>query len=109
MVFDLAITVDDVTKIEHIRQMTRGSQILYVPMHAAEDPAHPDCQRGFVTSYNEKTNTVFCRYWRDDSIGELLRTTLNSEGADLRLLVLYDSCPQRIIKQTMAEMEVSVV
>ena len=30
--------------------LTRGTQILYVPMHAQGDTNHPDVEPGFVTS-----------------------------------------------------------
>lgn len=43
---------------------TPGDRVLYVPNHAEGDPAHPDCERGVVSSTNEFY--VFVRYFRKD-------------------------------------------
>lgn len=37
-----------------------GERVLYVPNHANGDTAHPDCERGVVTSTNAVN--VFVRY-----------------------------------------------
>lgn len=37
-----------------------GDRVLYVPNHAHGDTAHPDCERGVVTSTNDVN--VFVRY-----------------------------------------------
>lgn len=57
--------------------LTRGTQILYVPMHAQGDTNHPDVEPGFVTS--QRGDVVFCRYWSKHAPGEL-RTKANSEA-----------------------------
>lgn len=68
-------------------------QIAYVPHHADGDLEHPDVEFGFVTS--TRTNdqgrvTVFCRYWSKHSPGKL-RTSANSEGADIENIVAHES------------------
>lgn len=43
---------------------TPGDRVLYVPNHADGDPAHPDCERGIVSSIG--VIYVFVRYFRKD-------------------------------------------
>lgn len=43
-----------------------GDQIIYIPDHANQNPSHPDCERGFIASFNADGNP-FCRYWRQDT------------------------------------------
>jgi len=40
-----------------------GMRVLYIPHHAHGDRAHPDCQRGIVTS--KDATYVFVRYGTD--------------------------------------------
>ena len=47
--------------IEHFEP---GDRVLYVPNHANGDTAHPDCERGIVSSKN--SSFVFVRYYRKD-------------------------------------------
>ena len=70
-----------------------GDQIIYIPAHADNDPDHPDCEFGFVTTVG--SNNVFCRYW--DKSNKRLRTTANSEATSPRDLYLWDSHPQNKI------------
>ena len=86
--------------------LKRGTQIAYVPTHAAGiGIQHPDVEFGFVSSL--KGDTVFCRYWWkyifwfSPGITEIrtynysgrtpvLRTTTNSEGTPIARLQLYN-------------------
>ena len=68
-----------------------GDQIIYIPTHADNDPDHPDCEFGFVTSI--RSNNVFCRYWSKID-QKLVRTNANSEATNPRDLYLWDSRPQ---------------
>ena len=37
-----------------------GREVIYIPGHAKDDQGHPDCERGFIKSFNEFG--VFVRY-----------------------------------------------
>ncbi len=37
-----------------------GRNVTYIPGHARGDWGHPDCEHGFITSYND--HCVFVRY-----------------------------------------------
>ncbi len=81
------------------QMLNQGTQVLYIPNHATDedgnpDPAHPDCQAGFVMSVNEET--AFVRYWSKFSRHEL-RTVANSEGCYLSNLALVDSRSQKTV------------
>jgi len=41
-------------------EFQKGQRVLYVPHHAQEDLAHPGCQKGVVSSTNDKW--VFVKY-----------------------------------------------
>lgn len=71
-----------------------GSQIIYVPLHAAGDIDHPDAEPGFVFA-NQTThgNLVACRFWDKRRPGEL-RTKANSESCNLERLHFVDTRPQ---------------
>ena len=71
--------------------MKRGTQIIYVPMHAEGNTEHSDCEAGFVTSLRK--DFAFCRYWSKHHPGEL-RTKANSEATPLDCLVVKDTRPQ---------------
>lgn len=43
-----------------IEDFTKGQRVVYVPLHAHGDLAHPDCERGAVSSVNAKT--VFVKF-----------------------------------------------
>lgn len=42
------------------KDFTKGMQVTYVPSHAKGNAKHPDCQRGVVSSTNDKF--VFVKY-----------------------------------------------
>ena len=67
-----------------IRNVSKGTQIAYVPRHAEGNIKHKDVQFGFVTSKTQ--NGAFCRYFRSDGKG--LRTTANSELTPWDCLVI---------------------
>ena len=72
-------------------KLERGTQIIYVPMHAEKDIGHPDVEFGFVTSGPTKNGAYFCRYWLKHHFKKL-RTKLNSEltpGDCLRVVETY--------------------
>ena len=71
--------------------MKRGTQIVYVPDHAA-DENDPDCEYGFITSIHKDGIRAFCRYWSKHNTG--LRTTANSELTEIRNLVERDTHAQ---------------
>lgn len=56
-----------------------GDSVLYVPRHAHGDRSHPHCERGIVSSTNEKF--VFVRYYRN---GVLQTTAQATDTEDLR-------------------------
>lgn len=42
-------------------KLSAGDRVIYVPTHAHGDVAHPDCERGTVSSIGE-TGTVFVKF-----------------------------------------------
>lgn len=79
----------------------RGDQIAYIPNHAFNEDGtpnfnHKDAQFGFVTSINQKTETIFCRYWIAHGVPQL-RTTINSEGANPENIFPYVSLDQSFV------------
>jgi hypothetical protein len=78
-----------------------GTQIIYVPTHAAGDIEHCDCERGFVTSVQGRT--AFCRFWNPDL--KSLRTQGNSEPCDITTLVVSGSVPRSQIVYQMTQIE----
>ena len=46
-----------------------GERVLYVPNHAHGNRAHPDCERGTVSSVSKDGSTVFVRF--DASVARL--------------------------------------
>lgn len=84
----------------NLRNIKRGTQIIYVPMHAGDDVDHPDCETGFVTSV--KGEVVYCRYWSKVNPGEL-RTKLNSEGTPIDSIVAIDTVSQHEVDAALKE------
>lgn len=82
--------------------LTRGTQILYVPMHAHGDTNHPDVEAGFVTSV--RGDVAFCRYWSKYAPGEL-RTKANSEATPLAAIVVRDTVPQHQVTAALAAID----
>ena len=82
-----------------IENLTRGTQIIYVPKHANGDIKHPDCEWGFVTSV--QGDSAFCRYWKEDSLK--LKTTTYSELTPVHLLVAHDTVPQELVINALEE------
>ena len=85
--------------------IARGTQILYVPMHAQGDTNHPDCEAGFVTSV--RGDVAFCRYWNKRLPAEL-RTKANSEATPIGALVEQWSVPQRLVDEALAAIDTEV-
>jgi hypothetical protein len=83
--------------------MKQGTQIIYVPLHALGELAHPDCVRGFVISSAPMGRTVIVRYWEPGAVGLTLRTGPQGEAADSDRLVAMDSCAQEIVDKLLAE------
>lgn len=82
--------------------IARGTQILYVPMHAQGDTNHPDCEAGFVTSV--RGDVAFCRYWNKQLPAEL-RTKANSEATPIDALVEQWNVPQRLVDEALAAID----
>jgi len=81
-----------------------GTQVIYVPLHA-DGPDHPDCEEGFVTSFDDEQH-VWCRFWHKIKGHENeLRTTLNSECCYERDLVIRDTRPQEFVDETLVAVE----
>jgi hypothetical protein len=57
-----------------------GDPVIYVPLHAHGDRAHPDCEHGVVTSQNGVY--VFVRYWKN---GVLKSTSQATRPEDLMI------------------------
>ena len=85
-------------------ELTRGTQIVYVPTHANGDIEHADCEAGFVTSCPGPKRVRFCRYWSKHSPGEL-RTKSGSELTPRALLVAVDTVPQVRVDAALREIE----
>lgn len=81
----------------------RGEQIAYIPLHANGELSHPDVEYGFVTS--QKGDTVWCRYWRKDEVGMMLRTLANSEGTPVDSLVRHVSVRQGRVEDWLVSIE----
>ncbi len=79
--------------------MKRGDQIIYVPDHAVFSGTN-ELEAGFVTSV--KGDVVFCRYWNKFD-PNVLRTTANSEGTNIRDLMKKDSVPQDRVEQALKD------
>ena len=66
-------------------EFQKGQRVLYVPHHAGEDLAHPDCQKGVVSSTNDKW--VFVKYDNLDCVmktGDEPYTAQATDPNDLR-------------------------
>lgn len=67
--------------------LTRGTQVVYVPYHAGDNLQHPSCEFGFVLGVSSTTNEYTLqpyadvRYWRGTT--NELRTRANSERTPL--------------------------
>ena len=63
-----------------------GDHVIYIPGHAGGDPNHPECERGVVTSTNDKN--VFVRFGTVNSQacdpGDLVHAGKGGEDADNR-------------------------
>jgi len=79
--------------------VNRGTQVLYVPLHAKGRLTHPDCEYGFVVSECEDCHYV--RYWGKGQLGEL-RTLATSELTPTDLLVERKSVSNKVIKECLA-------
>lgn len=77
--------------------MQRGTQIIYVPIHAKGDLNHPDCEPGFITS--KAGSSYYCRFWKKGSTE--LRTKIYSERCDISSLVEKDTVPQIRVEQAL--------
>jgi len=75
--------------------LTRGKQIIYVPMHA-NGPEHLDAEEGFVTSVDG--DFAYCRFWHPDRPNQL-RTVANSERTPVENLVIQDTRPAYLVRQ----------
>ena len=82
--------------------MNKGTQIAYVPEHAAGDLSHADVEFGFVMS--ERDDSHFCRYWRKGHPGEL-RTVANSELTPTSMLREHRSVDQDVVEYTIIQIE----
>ncbi len=88
---------------KNLIDLKRGTQILYIPEHAAGNEAHPDVQAGFVTSVRRQA--AFCRYWKENLVD--LRTKSCSERTEFEDLVVKDSVPvQQVVDALMSIEEI---
>ena len=78
------------------KDLKRGKQIVYVPLHAGDNINHKDAEPGFVSSV--KRGIVYCRYWSKREQEEL-RTKINSEVTDPDRIVIKRTVPQKLVKQ----------
>jgi len=86
------------------RELSLGTQIVYIPGHAHGDTRHPDCEAGFVTSVKEQDSgswVAYCRYWYPDGT---LRTRANSEATPLENIEVRWTYPQSKIEKCMDEL-----
>lgn len=84
---------------DSIDDLRPGTQVIYAPSHAEGDETHPDCEEGFVTSYNDEF--VFCRFWRGHT--NELRTRTNSEACHPRHLLIKDTRSQVVVDRMINE------
>lgn len=75
-----------------IKELSRGTQVVYVPDHADGRLDHPNSEEGFVTSVKEDLGIAFCRFWSKHYDG--LRTQANSEACFAEDLVVKATQPQ---------------
>jgi hypothetical protein len=85
--------------------MKAGTQIAYLPDHAAGRINHPDVEFGFVTS--ERKESHFCRYWIKNKPGTL-RTTANSELTHNKNLMEWEVVNQEVVDLIIKKMESEV-
>uniref|UniRef100_A0A6M3L608 Uncharacterized protein n=1 Tax=viral metagenome TaxID=1070528 RepID=A0A6M3L608_9ZZZZ len=88
----------DTMKNVKTNDFKRGDQIMYIPIHANNNPKHPDCEKGFVTSV--KGESIFCRYWSNRYPNEL-RTKSCSEATPRSYLIYYRYMTQDTITKTL--------
>jgi hypothetical protein len=84
-----------------MRNLKRGTQIAYVPLHAEGSLTHPDVQFGFVTSGPTISGAYFCRYWMSKYEPAELRTKANSELTARENLVEFNSRTATKIQETL--------
>ncbi len=84
--------------------LKKGSQVVYVPMHAHGDVYHPDAKYGFVMSVQKGAGTVFVRYFATLS-PLILYTRANSERTDITDLFPLDFTDQGVIDDLVKEIE----
>jgi hypothetical protein len=91
-----------------ISELSRGTQVVYVPDHADGRLDHPNSEEGFVTSVRTfggdgSADIAFCRFWSKYHDG--LRTKANSEACFARHLVVKDTRDQTRVDQSLAQIE----
>ena len=75
-------------------QITRGTQFVFVPTHAAGDVAHADCLHGFIAKDGQMGHTVLVYFWRE--LGVSLRT-VQPVATDVTRLVFVDIVEQDVV------------
>ena len=81
------------------RELEPGTQVIYVPMHAEGNIAHPDCEAGFVTSL--QVPFAFVRYFYP---GGELRTVANGERTAIGDLRIANTRMQEEVDHLMVEL-----
>lgn len=81
-------------------ELALGTQVVYMPQHANEDPNHPDCEEGFVTSV--KGGHAYVRYWSKTHQG--LRTLANGELTPICALIVKETHPQHVVDHLLQQL-----
>lgn len=78
-----------------------GTQIVYVPGHAAGNVNHPDSEKGFIFEPCANGQDYRCRYWLKNQWGTL-RTRANSEVTSSEMLVEMPTGSQATVDTALA-------
>ncbi len=96
----------------NMRELKRGTQIVYVPSHVNGDVRHRDFEEGFVAD-NGLLNSisvpryVHCYYWcRTDPFW--LRTMANSQATPLECIVIKNTREQYKVEKALKYMKYGI-
>lgn len=74
--------------------LKKGTQIVYVPVHAHGNITHRDCEEGFIADkLGIRLDYIHCRYWSKEN-PEFLRTTASGESTPLDCIVIKNTREQ---------------
>lgn len=86
-------------ELPFLTSVKRGNQISY-KLAASGSPSISE--QGFVVA-DSNGPLAFCRFWKEGS--NELRTKDNSEGVELKYLILFESRPQELVEEMLKQIE----